>query len=666
VIAKLRRTISEVLRLSNLTLSRRFAVSSFLVFLLFGVVLAFTLGQAVQNIALNEARLTAYDDLHAQLLQRIHTQDLTAGRMSGARYQTFDAFIKSSILSDRTIRVKVWNQRGTVIYSNDPQVRGHTFAVQGELSQALHGELASEVSTLSKSENRDDRQFGKLLEVYMPIQYRPGGQTFGAFEIYQSYGPVAREITSLQHSGYALLASGLAVLYLLLFGIVRHGSNTIVEQQQRLLEQALHDSLTGLPNRTLLHDRVHQAILDAHRTDSVVGLLLMDMDRFKEINDTFGHHHGDLLLQQFGVRLQGALRESDTIARLGGDEFAILLPHTTEQGAVHVADKIVGALSQTFSVQGYELSVEASVGIAYYPQHGADATTLLQRADVAMYHAKRTDSGSAVYTTAHDDYSPDRLALISALGQAIDGDQLLLHYQPKVNLKTQLVDGVEALVRWQHPERGMIPPADFIPLAEHTGLIRPLTRWVLSSALQQCRTWQLAGLELSVAVNLSARSLHDPELIPMVIELLDAWNVRADRLEIELTESSLMADPVHGAEILQQLHDMGVRIAIDDFGTGYSSLAYLRHLPVDEIKIDRSFVQNMAGDDDDAFIIRSVSDLGHSLRLEVVAEGVEDQRSLQLLAVMGCDLAQGYHLSRPLAAEELESWLVLPRVALAT
>jgi diguanylate cyclase (GGDEF)-like protein len=538
--------------------------------------------------------------------------------------------------------------------------------VEGELSQALHGELASEVSDLSKSENRDDRRYGKLLEVYIPIQYQPGGRTIGAFELYQSYGPVEREITSLQHSGYALLASGLVVLYLLLFGIVRHGSNTIVEQQERLLKQALHDALTGLPNRTLFHDRVQQAIRTAHRTDSVVALLLMDMDRFKEINDTFGHHHGDLLLQQFGARLHDALRESDTIARLGGDEFAILLPHTTEQGAVDVANKIVGALGRTFSVQGYALSVEVSVGIAYYPQHGADATTLLQRADVAMYHAKRTASGVVVYSAAQDDYSPDRLALISALRLAIDQDQLILHYQPKLDLKTQRVDGVEALVRWQHPEHGLIPPAEFIPLAEHTGLIRPLTRWVLSRALQQCRAWQLAELELSVAVNLSARSLHDPTLIPTVVELLDAWSVRADRLEIELTESSLMADPVHGAEILQQLHEMGIRIAIDDFGTGYSSLAYLRRLPVDEIKVDRSFVQNMASNGDDAFFIRSVCDLGHSLRLEVVAEGVESQQSLQLLAVMGCDLAQGYHLSRPLAAHELESWLALPRVALAT
>jgi diguanylate cyclase (GGDEF)-like protein len=666
VISDLRRSISVSPRLTTLTLSQRFGVTSFPVFLLFGVVLAFILGQAVQSIALNGARQTAYDNLHAQLLHRISSRELAAGQMTVDRYRSFDAFIRSSILSDRTIRVKVWNRHGRVIYSDDRRISGHTFAIAGELSEALHGELASEVSDLSKSENRDDRRYGKLLEVYIPIRYQPRGQTLGAFELYQTYGPVERQITSLQHSGYALLAGGLMALYLLLFGIVRHGSNTIIEQQQRLLKQAFHDALTGLPNRTLLHDRLQQAILNAHRSSGSVSLLLMDMDRFKEINDTFGHHHGDLLLQQFGSRLHGALRQSDTIARLGGDEFAVLLPETEQQGAIEVAEKILRTLSPTFTVQGYDRGVGASIGISSYPQHGTDASTLLQRADVAMYHAKRTDSGFAVYTTEHDDYSPDRLALISALRQAIDQDQLYLHYQPKMNLKTQRVDGVEALVRWQHPERGMILPAEFIPLAEHTGLIRPLTRWVLSRALYQSREWRTAGLDLSVAVNLSARSLHDPDLVATVVELLDTWDVPADRLEIELTESSLMADPVRGAEILARLHDMGVRIAIDDFGTGYSSLAYLRRLPVDEIKIDRSFVQNMAANDDDAFIIRSVSDLGHSLGLEVVAEGVEDQRSLQLLAVMGCELAQGYHLSCALAPHELESWLVIPRVALAT
>jgi EAL domain-containing protein (putative c-di-GMP-specific phosphodiesterase class I) len=283
-----------------------------------------------------------------------------------------------------------------------------------------------------------------------------------------------------------------------------------------------------------------------------------------------------------------------------------------------------------------------------------------------MYRAKRASAGRAVYAAEHDDYSPDRLVLINELREALTSDQLVLYFQPKVCLKTDCVDGVEALVRWQHPARGLIAPNTFIPLAEHTGLIRPLTAWVLDRALAQCREWRAAGLDLRVAVNISARSLHDPSLVPAITAALAVWDVPADRLEIELTESALMEDPDRGAEVLIQLHGMGVRIAIDDFGTGYSSLTYLQRLPVDELKIDKSFVQNMASNEGDVFIVRSVADLGHSLGLKIVAEGVEDERSLRLLSVMGCDLVQGYHLSRPLPAPDLRSWMLAAPSSLAT
>jgi diguanylate cyclase (GGDEF)-like protein len=644
-------------RVSGLTLSLRFGITSFVSFLLLGLVLAFILGQAVQSIALSEARQTAYDDLHARLLERVSRQDLMTGHMNAGRFQAFDVFIRKSILSDRTIRVKVWNRAGKVIYSDDSGIVGRRFPVESELSEALNGRLVSEVSQLSRAENRDDRRYGKLLEVYIPIRYRHDSTIYGAFELYQSYGPVSREISMLQHTGYTLLGCGLVFLYVLLFGIVRHGSNTIVEQQRRLLEQAHQDALTGLPNRTLFHERLHDAILAGQRNSMSVALLLMDADRFKEVNDTFGHQYGDLLLQQLGSRLQHTLRESDTIARLGGDEFAILLPDTDRGGATEVAQAIVQALDAPFGVEQHRLSVGASIGITLFPEHGADARVLLQRADVAMYHAKRTNSGFAVYAEEQDEYSPDRLILINDLRQAIKEDHLVLHYQPKLCLKTQRINGVEALVRWQHPVRGLIPPDQFIPLAEHTGLIGPLTSWVLNGALKQCRHWLASGLQLNVAVNLSARNLHDPHLVESIKTLLATWDVPADLLEVELTESALMTDPTRGADVLARLHDMGVRIAIDDFGTGYSSLAYLQRLPVDEIKIDRSFVHDMAAQEDDAFIVRSVSDLGHSLGLDIVAEGVEDQRSLHLLTAMGCDLAQGYHLSRPLPAGELASWM---------
>ena len=654
----LQRLLSFLPRLSSSTLLQRFAAASFLVILILGFVLAVILGQTVQSVALNEARQSAYDDLHARLLHQVSPADLTQSRMTGKRYRAFDSFIRGSILSDRTIRVKVWNSQGLVIYSDDGRIVGHRFPIEGELSEALHGALVSEVSTLARSENRDDRQYGKLLEVYIPIRFHRDGTTYGAFEIYQTYAPVARQISSLQHTGYAVLGSGLVVLYLLLFGIVRQGSNTITEQQHRLLRQAFHDALTGLPNRTLLQDRVQQAILAASRTGSPVALLLMDLNHFKEINDTFGHHYGDLLLQQLGSRLESVLRQSDTVARLGGDEFALLLPATDEQGAIMVAEKIRDALGQPFDVQSHCLTVGASLGITLYPSHGSDASTLLQRADVAMYYAKRTDSGYAVYAAEHDEYSPDRLSLINELRQAIEQGQLLLYYQPKVSLHTKAIQGVEALVRWHHPQRGLIPPDQFIPLAEHTGLIKPLTTWVLNRALQQCHDWQAAGLDLSIAVNLSARSLHDPHLVTTVAQVLDRWEITPDHLTIELTESALMVVPRHGAEILERLHTMGIRLAVDDFGTGYSSLAYLKSLPVDEIKIDKSFVRDMTAQEGDIFIVRSVADLGHSLGLEVVAEGVEDQQSFHLLERLGCDLAQGYLLSRPLPPADLQAWLL--------
>lgn len=662
----LRSSVRIPFRVSRWTLSWRFAVTSFVVFLLLGVSLAVILGQAVQGIALSEARQTAFDDLHTRLVHQIMRRDLVAGRMTPERYAAFDAFVKRDIISDRTIRVKVWTPSGAVLYSDDRKIVGHTFPVAGELADALRGDLASEVSELTKSENRDDRRFGTLLEVYIPIQYRPGGTIYGAFEIYQTYGPVAREVGTLQRSVYSLLAAGLLVLYLLLFGIVHRGSMTIAGQQKRLIKQALYDDLTGLPNRAMFHDRVERAITAAQGAGHPTSLLLMDLDRFKEINDTFGHQYGDILLQEFGAHIIGTLAEGDTIARLGGDEFAVLLSSAGEAEAVSVARDILASLQRPFNLQGQSLQVTASIGIALYPEHGTDASALLQRADVAMYHAKRTESGAAVYAVAHDEYSPDRLALINELRQAIERDHLVLHYQPKLEVKSGRIGGVEALVRWMHPERGLIPPDQFIPLAEHTGLIRPLTTWVLHRAVRQCRDWHAQGLDLSVAVNLSARSLHDPHLVQTIAGVLQSYGVRPDRFEVELTESALMADAARGTEILAQLHAMGVRIAIDDFGTGYSSLAYLRHLPVDEIKIDKSFVRNVSTNEGDLFIVRSVTDLGHSLGLEVVAEGVEDQRALQLLALTGCDLAQGFHLSRPLPANDLQCWMEASLERLAT
>jgi len=446
----------------------------------------------------------------------------------------------------------------------------------------------------------------------------------------------------------------LALFWAVVVGYQRRTERQAAENQH----QALHDRLTGLPNRTLLRDRTGQAIRGADRELTPAALLLIDLDRFKEVNDTLGHHDGDQLLIQVGQRLRAALRQVDTVARLGGDEFAVLLPKiATAEGAAAVARKLLAAFAEPFVLDGLTLDIEASIGLALYPDHGTDADELLQHADIAMYTAKDTHTGFVLFDPRQDQHSPRRLALLGQLRRAIDQQQLVLHYQPKVAAHSGRVLGVEALVRWQHPTHGLVPPDDFIPLAERTGLIAPLTHYVLDAALRQCRTWQQAGHELSVAVNVSARRLLDLAFPEEVAGLLARWQVPARLLVVEITESAIMADPAHAMQVLGRLDGMGVQVAIDDFGTGYSSMAHLKTLPVQELKIDRSFVAQMTSNPRDAVIVRSTVDLGRNLGLRVVAEGVEDLATWQELDALGCDAIQGYYISRPVPADDLISWL---------
>ncbi len=433
--------------------------------------------------------------------------------------------------------------------------------------------------------------------------------------------------------------------------------------QQAVLNehQALHDSLTGLPNRTLLRDRAQQAILNCQRDESGLAVMIMDLDRFKEINDTLGHHNGDLLLKQIGPRLRACLRQSDGIARLGGDEFAVLLRKLDDNStAVQVAAKIRKSFEQPFELQGLSLNVEPSIGIALYPDHGADVDLLLQRADVAMYIAKENRSGFTSYVAEQDQYSAKRLALAGELRHALDErpeEELLLYYQPKAELSSGRVVGVETLLRWQHPRHALMPPDDFIPIAEHTGLIRPLTLYAIDAALEQLRMWQGESPDVTIAINLSVRNLLDRHLQDDVARLLEKWVIAPHRLRFEITESVIMTDTKRSMAALAALHDMGVRLSVDDFGTGHSSLTYLKQLPVSEIKIDKSFVMNMAATSNDAVIVRSTIDLGRNLGMQVVAEGVEDEVIWNQLSLLGCDLAQGHFVSRPLSSKDMTSWL---------
>ncbi|TMF04294.1 MAG: EAL domain-containing protein [Chloroflexi bacterium] len=424
-------------------------------------------------------------------------------------------------------------------------------------------------------------------------------------------------------------------------------------KSEQLHHQAHHDLLTGLPNRSSL--MLHLEEMLARTSANPFALLLLDLDRFKEVNDTFGHQTGDVLLREIGPRLRGVLRASDVLARLGGDEFALLLPETGAAAAVGVAEKLLHALDEPFGVDGYEFQIGGSIGIASFPVDGLSPTDLMRRADVAMYAAKRANLGTAVYATELDVNTPAQITLYGELRRAIEQDELRLHFQPKVDVCTGALSGVEALVRWQHPDRGLILPDQFIPMAERTGLIRPLGNWVLEAALRQSRAWERDGLVIQIAVNLGAYNLDDSNLAQAISGLLERYTVTADRLRVEITETMLMRDPDNARRVLEELRAAGVRVSIDDFGTGYSSLAYLKRLPADELKIDRSFIQHMAEDAGDTAIVRSVIALGHELGLVVTAEGVEDAVSLERLRAFGCDRAQGYYFARPMDADSLRA-----------
>jgi diguanylate cyclase (GGDEF)-like protein/PAS domain S-box-containing protein len=433
----------------------------------------------------------------------------------------------------------------------------------------------------------------------------------------------------------------------------------LLRQSELNEHQAMHDGLTGLPNRTLFRDRIEQAIALTRRDGGQLAVAMIDLDRFKDVNDTLGHHAGDTLLVEVGRRLRDILRSSDTVARLGGDEFGVLIskPHSTSDVAV-VIGKLRAALEQSVMVEGLALPAEGSIGIAMFPAHGRDVDTLLRHADAAMYSAKETKAGYVFYDGSRVEADPARLTLVSELRRAIEQRELVLYYQPKAALENGVVKSVEALLRWNHPERGLVGPDEFIPLAQQTGLIKPLTLYVLDEALSQCRAWQRAGLTLGVAVNLSVRNLLDADFPKQVKRLLAKREVDPGLLQLEITESTMLSDPVRTKRVLDKLAAMGIALSIDDFGTGYSSLSYLSQLPVNEIKIDRSFVMNMAESDNDAVIVRSTIDLGRNLGLQVVAEGVETEQAWDELSELGCTLAQGYYLSRPVPAAELTQWML--------
>jgi diguanylate cyclase (GGDEF)-like protein len=620
---------------SRLTLLQAFSVLSLVVTAALGVALGAILHARVEHRALDDTTRLAVTVARVGVAGQLQNGEPNAGPLSLKRIAELDQWFKTSGL----LRGKLYDRDGRIKWSDDHAFIGQDASTHDDVREALGGEVHADME-----DDADELGAkGRFFEVYVPIHG-------GVFESYMSFEPTAKAIADDTRILAVAIGAGLLLLWLALFRMVARAS-------RRLRHQATHDHLTNLPNRVALHEEAERALAGARRSGALAALLLIDLNRFKEVNDTLGHDQGDQLLIEVAHRLREVLRSSDLLARLGGDEFAILavLPHRGALG--EVATRVHAALARPFDICGVAVELGASIGMALQPDHGSDVSSLMRRADVAMYQAKRAGSGIETYDPERDPYSAERLKLLGELRQAIDHDELVLHFQPKVALSTRQVIGVEALVRWQHPERGLLGPGDFLGVAERTGLIADVTRWVLNAAASQCAEWRERGTEMRVAINLAAANIVDVTLPNAVDETLRRWNVPGELLECEISEDTVMGDPRRATEVLERLRALGARLSLDDFGTGHSSLTYLKQLPLDEVKIDRSFVTGMAVDPSDAAIVRSTIDLARHLGLDVVAEGVETEEVLDVLIALECDVAQGFLLSRPLPADQLDGWL---------
>jgi diguanylate cyclase (GGDEF)-like protein len=639
------------------SLTTRFALVSLLAVVALGTVA----GVVIQKVV--TANATAEAARSGRLLSHFVDEGLTPRSLTGGLTPDQVARLDRASRPDRQDgqlrNLLVYAPGGRVLYDSRGRLVGTTPAVSEELRAAFGGHLASEVENDKRAEHPE---LGALLEVYVPLEVRAADGQHAVLEVYLSYGPtLARAHAATRMIGLVLLV-GLALLWALMWWLSVNVNRTLRRQSELNEHLALHDSLTGLANRRLLALEA-QRLVDAGTTGA---LLLLDLDRFKEVNDALGHGVGDALLQQVAERLVELSRDGDVVARLGGDEFALLVAGVSgPDGALDVAGRLTSALAQPFRAGGAVLDIEASTGIALLAP-GTGVEELLQRADVAMYQAKSGHRGVAVYDPSSDANSLERLSLLAELRAALGEDGgLHLMYQPNVDVSTGAVTGVEALVRWNHPIRGLVQPSDFIPLAEGTGLIGPLTEHVLHLALAQCRTWLDSGLELTVAVNLSARNLLELDLPERVARALVQHEVPARLLVLEITESAVVEDPARAEQVVRGLVDLGVSVAIDDFGTGYSSMAALTRLPLYCLKVDQSFVADLDTHGPGEVIVTASIRLAHDLGLRVVAEGVETRQQLERLRELGCDVVQGYLLARPLPPDDIPARVLQSRVPTA-
>jgi diguanylate cyclase (GGDEF)-like protein len=645
-----------------MSLTTTFAVVSLVAMAVLGIALVTSVAQLMRQQALDEAVRTASAYAESGLRGRVSTaeweQEIFAPRTSDR--------LEANLLPDATLLTfRLWGRSGRVMF--DSSLSGSQMATAFpdtlRLDRAI-GEnvptaaLVSEVGT-SGSGMTLGSGIETVLSVYVPVLPDrnigvPSSQPLGAAEIVLDYSSTEAATAEAVRTVAIVVAIGLLVVWILLFRTVRNASRRLRASAAENARLALLDPLTGLPNRRLLNERLVRAVGDAYRDGHHVGLLLLDIDRFKEINDSLGHDRGDQLLIQVADRLRELVRDTDTVARLGGDEFAVLLTtvRSVDDGAMF-AERILGAFSEPYVIDGLVLHVDTSVGLAVLPDHAEDGQALMKRADVAMYIAKAGRRGMSVYESERDASSPARLMILGDLRRALDvDDQLSVHYQPKLDLHSGRIVGLEALLRWQHPERGSVAPGEFIPIAEQTGLVHLLTRRVIEMVLAQIREWRRDGWEIQVAVNLSALNLAEPDFDQRIAELLAEYDVPAHLLEFEITESAIVQDPERAAATLSRIAAMGSTIALDDFGIGNTSISQLRDLPIDTLKIDRSFIIDMerAGGE---VLVKVVTDLAHEFEMVAVAEGVEEHDVAERLRKLGCDLAQGFLYARPLPADQL-------------
>jgi diguanylate cyclase (GGDEF)-like protein len=641
-------------RQSTVRLFAVFAVIMLVPVVLLGLVLASNYRREADRRGLAqghaEALLMAQTAVEPILDGRPLSQGLSASEAAGMQ-----RLVRTSVHSGDVLRLRLRDLAGNVVFSDDGSGLHKDTGDDNDHDEALdaaHGAVVARVTRL----NGDSDDTGPLgpesVEVYLPLLAGSPTHQVGVLEVYLPYAPIRSDVDAGLDSLYRNLAIGLAVLYVLLFAISFSVGRRLRRQVKVNAYMAEHDALTSLPNRVLFHRRVQEALRRGHQTGQATTIAIIDLDRFKEVNDTLGHYNGDRLLTALSERMAAHLRGLDALARLGGDEFGIVLVGVREPE--EILTRLRHVIEHEVEISGLPLSVEASIGYVVAPDHGEDVDELLQLADVAMYVAKAQHAGVMRYDPSQNHYDAANLTLVSELRHAIDDDELVLFYQPKISLLDGRVDAAEALIRWRHPELGLLAPDRFIPLAEQTGLIDRVTEWVVLRAIADLSGWDDS---LAVAINVSARNLGHPSLVPLLVDTLAASGIDPGRLYVEITETALMTDPERAAGVLRDLHNARIGISIDDFGTGQTSLSYLSALPIDEIKIDRSFIADMTVSAGHHAIVRSIVDLGHNLGLHVVGEGVESEEIASALTATGCEVAQGYLYARPMPAEDLSTWI---------